>query len=95
MAGCKSTGFGYVAGVFLLVTAIFALEPICAEAKEPKRVGLLLFSEEKRYVAWGKCAVEQLAKEGFKEPGVKFYIDNAKGSKAKAAELARADQNST
>lgn len=89
MSGNKSIGFRFLVGLFMLIAAFFTLEPICAEAKGEKRVGVLLFSEENRYLAQGKGAVEQLAKEGFREPGVKFFIENAGGSKAKAAELAR------
>lgn len=89
MSGNKRIGFRYSLGLLLLVTVLLTLEPICAEAKGGKRIGVLLFGEEKRYLDQGRGAVEQLAKEGFREPEVKFFLENAGGSKAKAAQLAR------
>jgi len=48
-----------------------------------------LFGAEHRYLAQSEGALEQLAKEGFKAPRVTFFLENAGGSKAKAAQLAR------
>jgi putative ABC transport system substrate-binding protein len=73
----------------LLIAALLTLEPVCAQAKGEKRIGVLWFGKEARYADLNRGAVEQLAKEGFREPGVKFFVENAGGSKAKAAELAR------
>lgn len=89
MSGNKSIGVRFLVALFLLNAALFTLSPVSAETKDEKRIGVLLFGEEKRYLAQGKGAVEQLAKEGFSGPGVTFFIENARGSKVKAAELAR------
>jgi putative ABC transport system substrate-binding protein len=60
---------------------------IFAEAKAEKRIGILTFSEEVRYSDTQKGILDQLTKDGFGEPGVTFTIENAKGSKARTAEL--------
>ncbi len=70
-----------IAVVFLIVT-LFST----ADGAE-KRIGILTFSEEVRYSDTQKGIMDQLNKDGFGEPAVKFTIENARGSKAKAAEL--------
>jgi putative ABC transport system substrate-binding protein len=57
------------------------------EAWAEKRVGILTFSEEVRYTEVQKGILDQLMKDGYGEPAVMFTIENAKGSKAKTAEL--------
>jgi putative ABC transport system substrate-binding protein len=52
-----------------------------------KKIGILTFSDEVRYVETQQGIMDQLKKDGIGEPSVKFIIENAKGSKAKAAEL--------
>lgn len=89
MSGDKNIGFGLLAGLLLLIAALFQCSPVCAETNGEKRIGILLFGEEQRYLAQEKGAVEKLAEEGFSEPAVQFFMENARGSKAKAAELAR------
>ena len=89
MPGHKNISSRFVAGWLLLIAACLAIEPACARAAAEKRVVMLMFGEEDRYAAQKKGALEQLAKEGFKEPGVRFSFENAQGSKAKAAQLAR------
>jgi len=58
-----------------------------AEAGPVKRIGILAFSTESRYMDATRGVVDQLKTEGFVEPGVKFTMENAGGNKAKAAEL--------
>lgn len=89
MSGNKSIGFRFLVALFLLIATLFTFSPISAETKDEKRIGVLLFSEEPRYLVQKKGAVEKLAEEGFSEPAVQFFMENAGGSKAKAAELAR------
>ncbi len=60
---------------------------ISVEARAEKRIGILIFSEEVRYNEVQQGILDQLKKDGFGEPAIKFTIENAKGSKAKAAEL--------
>ncbi|MBK5275782.1 MAG: ABC transporter substrate-binding protein [Desulfuromonadales bacterium] len=89
MPAIKSIKSGFLAGLFVLIAVLFTLESMCAEAKGEKRVGVLWFGKDARYAELHRGALEQLAKEGFREPGVNFFIENAGGSKVKAAELAR------
>lgn len=60
-----------------------------AEAGVPKKIGLLLFNEQDRYIENKNGVIDQLKQQGFGAPVVKFTIENAGGNKAKAAELAR------
>lgn len=58
-----------------------------AAAGAGKRIGILTFSEEVRYDEARNGIIDQLKKDGFGEPAVQFTMENAEGSKAKAAEL--------
>lgn len=74
--------------LFTIVALLFIANLLPAEARGEKRIGVLLFSEETRYEESRKGVVEQLKKDGFGEPVVKFYLENAGGDKVKAAEVA-------
>lgn len=80
----KLVGFKWVCMFFLFVS-IITLLPM--EARAEKKIGILMFSEEPRYLESLKGIKEQLGKCGFREPAVKFTIGNAGGNKAKAAEM--------
>jgi putative ABC transport system substrate-binding protein len=54
-----------------------------------KKVGVLIFSGEKRYQDARDGALAQLKKDGFSEPAVKFTMENAESNKAKAAEISK------
>jgi putative ABC transport system substrate-binding protein len=71
----------------IALASLMHLIPV--EARAEKKIGILLFSEEARYVDSQKGLLDQLTQEGFGEPAVKFFIENANGSKAKAAEVVR------
>jgi putative tryptophan/tyrosine transport system substrate-binding protein len=71
-----------VIAVFFLTVTLFS-----AAAGAEKRIGILTFSEEVRYNDTQKGIMDQLNQDGFGKPGVTFTIENARGSKAKAAEL--------
>ena len=73
----------FFAVLFLLAT-LFSME-----ARAEKRIGVLLFSEEKRYHETVKGIMDELEKNGFAEPAVNYTITNAEGSKARAAKLAQ------
>jgi putative ABC transport system substrate-binding protein len=60
------------------------------ESRAEKRIGIFTFTEETRYSDNQKGIIDQLKKDGFEAPAVKFTIENAKGSKARAAEIAQA-----
>jgi putative ABC transport system substrate-binding protein len=76
--------------IFIVIAAVFStITLFSAEADAEKRIGILTFSEEVRYNDTQKGIMDQLNKDGFGEPAVKFTIENAQGSKAKVAELAK------
>lgn len=75
--------------LFILIALLFMTSLLPPEARGEKRIGILMFSEESRYSDSQKGVTEQLREEGFREPAVKFVIENAGGNKAKAAELAQ------
>lgn len=54
-----------------------------------KKIGILLFNDQPRYVENEKGVIDALKKQGFSEPTVKFTVENAGGNKAKAVELVR------
>ncbi len=54
-----------------------------------KRIGILLWNSQPRYEQCKDGILEQLRKEGFKEPEVSFRVERAFGNKTTAADLAR------
>jgi putative ABC transport system substrate-binding protein len=74
--------------IFIVIAAVFSTVTLfSAAAAAERKIGILTFSEEVRYNDTQKGILDQLHKDGFGEPAVKFTIENARGSKAKAAEL--------
>ncbi len=73
--------------LFSLITIMFMIMLSSLEARAEKRIGILTFSEEVRYSETQKGFMDQLKKDGFGGPDIKFTIENAKGSKAKTAEM--------
>lgn len=71
---------------FILVALLFLFNLLSAQARGERTIGMLMWSEEPRYIETQQGIMEQLAKEGFREPAVKFTVENAGGNKAKAAE---------
>jgi putative ABC transport system substrate-binding protein len=71
-----------VSGMAFLIVAIFS-----AEAQAEKKIGVLMFSEEVRYLEAFKGMKERLAEGGFGEENTAFIIENANANKARAAEL--------
>jgi len=71
-----------VSAVVFLTLALFSIE-----AGAEKRIGVLLFSEEARYIEATKGFMDTLKERGFGEPQTKIIIENAGANKAKAAEL--------
>ena len=71
-----------VSAVVFLTLALFSIE-----AGAEKRIGVLLFSEEARYIEATKGFMDTLKERGFGEPQTKIIIENAGGNKAKVAEL--------
>lgn len=76
------------AGIVAVIAMLSgSIGPGSVEAAAQKRIAILLFSEEPRYAHGRNGFIDQLNKEGFKETSTSFFIANARGSKAKAAEL--------
>jgi putative ABC transport system substrate-binding protein len=75
--------------MIFFLSALVSIIGMPAEATRPvKRVGVLMWSEEPRYNETLKGVMDQLRREGFGEPAVKFTLDNARGGKAKMSEMA-------
>jgi putative ABC transport system substrate-binding protein len=73
--------------LFLAIALAMTMHLFTAEAGPVKRIGILSFSEESRYSDATSGVIDELKKEGFVEPGVKFIMGNAGANKAKAAEF--------
>jgi putative ABC transport system substrate-binding protein len=73
--------------MFLAVALAMTMHLLLAEAGPVKRIGILAFSDEPRYMESTRGVIDQLKMEGFVEPGVTFIKEDAGGNKAKAAEL--------
>ncbi len=76
--------------ILVVIIAVFSTVALfSAEASARKRIGILTFSEEVRYNESRNGIIDRLKKDGFGEPAVQYTIENAGGSKARAAELVR------
>ena len=78
-----SRNIAIIAMSFLIV-ALFS-----AQAAAEKKIGILMFSEENRYLEATKGFKDKLREAGFKEPKVKYIMENAGANKAKAGELVK------
>ena len=76
-----------IVAIFIMLISMITL--FSGEALAEKRIGVLMWSEEGRYVETWKGITEQLKKDGFGDARVKFFIENAKGNKAMASDLAQ------
>ncbi|HEY6012173.1 MAG TPA: ABC transporter substrate-binding protein [Nitrospirota bacterium] len=74
--------------ILFVMTALMLNVPL-AHAGAEKRISVLIFSEEVRYTEALKGIRDVLKDHGFGEPAVRFSVENAGGSKAKAAELVK------
>lgn len=75
--------------LLIFLALVSMINPFSVKAGVEKRIGVLLWSEEPRYIEAKNGVMEQLRKEGFGEPAVKFTIENAEGNKVKLAEIAK------
>jgi putative ABC transport system substrate-binding protein len=67
----------------------FMVHLYSGEAMSEIRIGVFIFNEEARFAESQQGILDQLKKDGFGEPAVKFFMENARDSKAKAAEVVR------
>jgi len=58
-----------------------------ADVRAEKRIAMLLWDEDSRFVDCAKGVLDQLKGDGYGEPGVTITMENAQGSKLKLAEL--------
>ncbi len=81
----KRAAFGYLV---LVVAAIsFMIQVVPADVRAEKRINMLLWDEDSRFVDCAKGVLDQLKGDGYGEPGVTITLENAQGSKLKLAEL--------
>jgi putative ABC transport system substrate-binding protein len=71
-----------VSAVVFLTLALFSIE-----AQAQRKIGVLMFSEEARYIEAEKGIRDKLREGGFGEPKITFIVEQAGGNKARAAEL--------
>lgn len=77
--------FGKLVGAACCGAALLSVVAVPAVRAE-KRIGIVMFSEEKRYRESRDAMKEAI---GRKDPGAKYFEENAEGSKAKAVEIAK------
>jgi len=73
-----------VSAVVFLTLALFSIE-----AQAQRKIGVLMFSEETRYIEALKGTTDKLREGGFGEPKTTFIVEQAGANKARAAELVR------
>jgi putative ABC transport system substrate-binding protein len=72
----------WVSAVFFLSLALFSIE-----TQAQRKIGVLMFSEEARYIEAEKGIKDKLREGGFGEPKTTFIVEEAGANKARAAEL--------
>ena len=74
--------------LILLATTISISGLLINYAFAEKSIGLVLWDDDKNYTDAKNSFLEQLGKDGFGEPNIKFSFEAAGGNKAKAAQIA-------
>jgi len=69
------------------VLAFLTLTLFSIEAQAQKKIGILMFSEEARYIEAVKGIKDKLRQGGFGEPKTTFIVEQAGANRARAAEL--------
>jgi putative ABC transport system substrate-binding protein len=75
--------------LFLLIGLVVTITYVPPEARAEKRIGILKYTNESRFIESQRGIMDQLKKDGFGEAIVKFTIETAGGSKMKAGEIAQ------
>lgn len=73
-----------IIGIMFSLLGLFS-----GEARAEKRIGVFMFSEEARYLESTKGFKERLAETGFGGNKVTYFVENAGGNKARAAEIVK------
>jgi putative ABC transport system substrate-binding protein len=71
-----------VSAVVFLTLVLFSIE-----AQAQRKIGVLMFSEEARYIEAQKGIKDKLREGGFGEPKTTFVVEQASANKARAAQL--------
>ena len=73
---------------FLVSAVVFlTLVLLSTEAQAERKIGVLMFSEEARYIEAFKGIKDKLREGGFGEPKTTFIVEQAGANKARAAEV--------
>ena len=73
---------------FIAGAMIFLAAALCAvDVEAGKKIGILMFSDEARYIEAARGITDKLKEMGFGEPKTSFMTDKAGANKALAAEL--------
>jgi putative ABC transport system substrate-binding protein len=75
--------------VYLFVALALLTHLIPSEAGAEKRIGILRYTDERRFIESQRGIMDQLKQQGFGESAVKFILETAGGSKMKANEIAQ------
>lgn len=78
-----------IKGIFIAVILTVSFPLLSPGAGPEKRIGILMFSDETRYIDATKGIVDELKLEGFAEPGITFVRESGGGNKARTAELVK------
>lgn len=76
-------------GQFFLAALFLLMILLPVDVRAERRIGLLLWNDEPRYIQCKNGILAQLKNEGYGEPAVRFIVGDAEESKAKMAELIR------
>jgi putative tryptophan/tyrosine transport system substrate-binding protein len=72
--------------IAVFAMSLFMVSLYSVQALAEKKIGILMFSDETRYVEATKGFMDSLQNAGIKEPEVRFITENAGASKVKAVE---------
>jgi putative ABC transport system substrate-binding protein len=75
--------------LFLVIGFVAMMPCVSPEARAEKRIGILRYTDESRFIVAQRGIMDQLKKDGFGEAAVKFTLETAGGSKMKAGEIAQ------
>ena len=75
--------------LFLAVSVFFVVTLVSGNACAEKRIGVLMFSDETRYLEAAKGIQDKLSEAGYTGSNTHYIIEKASANKAKAMELAQ------
>jgi len=79
-----------ISRLLIALLGVFMLATFCSgAAAAEQKIGVILWTDEARYNESLKGIQDQLKKDGFGDPKVKYIVEKAGGSKARAVEQAQ------